>query len=129
MIYNSIVSSRNMARKNGDNSLVAYSVILGEIQRAVTPTIINGDKRYNDAEVISVLKKLVNTWFDNPEQNKIEIEVANSFLPKQMTRDELVLIKRAMNAPNIGEFMKYLKTEFPGLYDGKLAKEVWDETE
>lgn len=53
-----------------------------------------------------------------------EKEVLESYLPKQMTEDELwVAVKKAIaeGATNVGAVMGYLKTNHAGLYDGKMA--------
>jgi len=56
-----------------------------------------------------------------------EIEFYNTFLPQQMTKDELTeYIKKtiALGANNIGAVMKVMKAEINGLYDGKMASEL-----
>lgn len=128
-VYDLITHERNKARVQKDMEKVsAYSLLMGEIQRAVTnPTIVNGVKIYSDANVIQVLKRLVNSWKDNPEVNKAAIEAASAFIPSQMNEQELLTVLIHNGFKNVGDFMKFLKEQHTGLYDGKLAKKVWDE--
>lgn len=57
-----------------------------------------------------------------------EISVLESFLPKQLSADELRAtleqLKTSGNASNMGAAMKMLKDKFSGQYDGKVASEV-----
>jgi uncharacterized protein YqeY len=58
------------------------------------------------------------------EQYRIEKDVLLSFLPQQMSADELKAAVAKSGAKNIGEAMKYLKANHDGQYDGKLASQV-----
>jgi hypothetical protein len=57
-----------------------------------------------------------------------EIEILTSYLPKQMTEDELreavSTFKAANPDANMGVIMAHLKTNFAGLYDGKMASQI-----
>ena len=57
-----------------------------------------------------------------------EIEILTAFMPKQMTEDELRAaiehFKAANPGANMGAIMGYLKAEFAGLYDGKMASQI-----
>jgi uncharacterized protein YqeY len=57
-----------------------------------------------------------------------EIQILESFLPKQMNEEELRAViehfKAANPGANVGAIMGHLKAEFAGLYDGKLASQI-----
>lgn len=57
-----------------------------------------------------------------------EIIILSGFLPKQLTEDELRGVIESFKAANpdanMGAVMAYLKNEFAGLYDGKLASQI-----
>jgi len=58
---------------------------------------------------------------------KIEALLLTSFLPKQLTEDELRQVIKNMidaGAPNVGAVMTRLKTEYAGEYDGKMASNI-----
>lgn len=73
---------------------------------------IAGDRRDSD-------------WLDKLE---VEREILESYLPKQLSQDQLesyltkALVHDGLN--NKGSLMKYLKDNFAGQYDGKLAAET-----
>ena len=52
------------------------------------------------------------------------MEVMNEFLPKMLTEDELKEVIKASGLNNIGQIMKYLKENYNGLYDGKIASKL-----
>lgn len=128
-MFNEIVQARDVARRNHDKQkLSTYTVILGEIQRSLTPTFINGEKTYNGTDVIAVIKSLVKNWKASPStSNQQDIVLAEQLLPQQLTQYQLTDIKLTKDFNNIGEFMSHLKMHYAGRYDGKLAKQVWDE--
>lgn len=65
---------------------------------------------------------------DEVEKLKLEISYLEEFLPQQISadklRDILTSYKTQENPKNMGEVMKYLKTNFEGQYDGKLASDL-----
>jgi uncharacterized protein YqeY len=97
------------------------STVLGELDRKTkTPT---------DDETISVIKKMVeNLKLCN---NEIEAEMLNKYLPNIMSDDELkniidkFCIENAITEKRqMGLVMKFLKENFNGQYDGKVASTV-----
>ena len=93
-------------------------VVIGEFNRI--------DKEVSDEKAIAIIKKMGQNATD---QNKFdELHILASYLPDEM--DELEL-KRVcmnfimnMNSPtmrDMGKVMSYLKDNYTGLYDGKVA--------
>ena len=58
-----------------------------------------------------------------------EREAIEGYMPRQMDKSELkrVLVQFNAENPNKGVLMKFLKDNFAGQYDGKLAAQVVDE--
>jgi uncharacterized protein YqeY len=57
-----------------------------------------------------------------------ELAIIEEFLPKQLSRPEIVAILTELSAglssKNLGELMKLLKERHAGCYEGKMASEV-----
>jgi len=86
----------------------------------------------SDEMVVAVCKKFI---ANNNETIKLtsgeqvttlieENAIMESYLPSQLTASELGTVIAGLNASNIGEVMRHLKTVFPGRYDGKLASKL-----
>ena len=62
------------------------------------------------------------------ESNKIETEVIESLLPKQMDSETLTntisALRDELQAKNMGVVMKALQERFAGQYDGRSASEI-----
>lgn len=99
--------------------------------------IDDGHRAPNDADVLKVVRQFLKSVDENlalaaqgkmdatrAEQFKAEREILLSYLPQQMSADELKAALSKSGAKNIGEAMKYLKTNHDGLYDGKMASEI-----
>lgn len=136
-IYNQIEDEIKAARKSGQTKLVTtLSMVLGEIQRNPNVKIVDGNKNYDNDVCISVLKSLQKNWLstleilvdsDNRRESLLaELQIISSFLPKQLTEDQLVEIKNNTNPENLGHWMKFLKENYSGQYDGSLAKRVFE---
>lgn len=97
------------------------STLLGELDRI--------DKNPSDAQIIKKIKGLIesNKLTNLIEENKYLI----NYLPKLMSKKEIeTIIKDYINKENlsgskgIGLVMKYLKNNYIGQYDGKIASEI-----
>ncbi len=118
------------ARKNGDKeAALLLTTLLGEAS-AVGKNA--GNRETTDAETIAVIKKFIKNIdetinalaerkmdFSNLEA---EVKILEVFLPKQLNEDELQKIAKTQKS--MPEFMKHLKENFSGQYDGKLASMV-----
>lgn len=95
-------------------------------------------KELSDSEVFAVVEKFVKNNLQTikaigPHNEKYDVlsdenEILASYLPSQLTEDELkVEIQKFVDAnenSNVGSVMKYLKENFPNRYDGKLASSL-----
>jgi len=94
---------------------------MGEIQR---------DFVTEDDDVIKKVKKMVSNLKET-NGDQVEIEILESYLPKQLTRDELIGHARVFIETNklsgpreMGKVMGYFNKNFTGLYDGKKLSNI-----
>ncbi len=100
----------------------------------------SGDDNPTDAQVVTAIKKLKKGNQDllekvpDNEDAKKEIEILDSYLPKQLSEEELreVITNCIKTFPDgmeegpraIGAVMSYLKDNYAGRYDGKAASSI-----
>ena len=112
------LKAKNTVAKN------LLSVVRGEIQT----TEKNTGKELSDEEVLSILNKTAKSLKEmvanGSEQSKFELEIIESYLPKQMSKEEVTTkVTEVINsgATNIGAIMK----EFVSIQaDKRLVSEV-----
>jgi uncharacterized protein YqeY len=135
------------ARKAKDTRKVTLlSTLIGE---AVKVGKDNGNRDSTDIEVIAVIKKFKKNVEDtsllivkqNPESRncilnsyKDELAIYDSYIPKQLSEEDLKHEIYTFYLNNEGEgdvsmkdVMAFLKSNFSGLYDGKLASQIANE--
>lgn len=92
-----------------------------------------GNRETTDIEVLAVIKKFLKGVDEvinrSPSDRALAIaieeqEILLSYLPKQLTRDELKTIIVGFNTKDKGTIMRLLKEQYAGQYDGKLASIV-----
>jgi len=129
-------------KKDRIQALKDKQVIKKDVLGVVIGDAAKEDKNPSDEKVIATIKKILKgveelkehilkagaiETHDTYIQCEIEREVLESYLPKQLNRSGIeIAIKAAINLGenNIGSIMKYLKENYAGRYDGKLASEV-----
>ena len=135
MLINEIKQKLQEARKNKNQiSLTIFTTLYSEASN-VGKTKRNGDS--TDEEVISVLKKFkegveeLRKYRNLTEIEEQELEVYESFLPKQLSEEELreiisdILEKIGEKSPKrFGLVMNQLKTDYFGRFDGKVASQI-----
>ena len=106
------------------------TTLLGE---ASMPGKNDGNRDSTDAEVIATIKKFIKNIDSLPVEARTEVSAVEkilleSFLPKQMTLDQLTFaIEKCLSAePGIqmGGVMSHLKRSFDGQYDAGLASKL-----
>lgn len=117
------------ARKAGSTHASLYTTLLGEAGMIGKNS---GNRDTTDEEVVSVVKKFIKNIDETISALSSRGQDANAFLeeralleqflPKQL--DETQLKDIAAGRTSMPEFMKFLKENFPGQYDGKLASTV-----
>lgn len=96
-------------------------VVIGEFNRV--------GKEVSDDEARKIIKKMVENA--NDQNNKIEAVILSSYLPKQLTSDELENIIKATAQLNgysgmsdMSLLMRHLSENYHGRYDGRLAADL-----
>jgi uncharacterized protein YqeY len=126
--YMSAFKAKNTIAKN------LLSVIKGEIQ---TIEKNSGVENMSDEEVIKILKKTVKSLKETnasfpSTQTAEELFIAESYLPKQMSEDEIRVavdaiissMRTTLTIKEMGKVMGQFNSKYAGLADGKLVSQV-----
>lgn len=115
---------KSAMKEKNTTKLSVLRVLKSELQRNEQST--NGKVELTDGDIVKLVKKLVE-GIKETTKNADELAVLEAYLPKQMTEAEIKLIvaklKEAGNS-NVGDFMKYFKSNHDGLYDGKILSNI-----
>ena len=135
MLFERMQKESLEARKARDT--VKAGVLTTAIAQVKGIAIDDGHRAPNDADVLKVVRQFVKSVEENlalaaqgkmdaarADAFKVEKEVLLSYLPQQMSADDLRAALKKSGAKNIGEAMKYLKANHDGQYDGKMASEL-----
>ncbi|MFA5479715.1 MAG: GatB/YqeY domain-containing protein [Candidatus Muiribacteriota bacterium] len=138
-MYDKIKKEILEARKSGDK---IKANLLNTLYSDAKKDAINSGKREPDNELLgNILKKFVKNAKETIElkkngnmdysQDETELKILESYLPKQLTEEELMKIisELADNLPSkekkfMGQIMKQLKENYDGQFDGKLASQI-----
>lgn len=103
-------------------------VLKAEIER--NEQTANGKVELADADIIKQIKKMMEGLRETFGDVN-EIAVLEVYLPKQLSSDEIkeyLKFLKVNNITSVGEIMKFFKTNYDGLYNGKevsnLIKEL-----
>ncbi len=130
-ILQKIKNDQLASRKAKDKALTSIlTTLLGEASR---PGLDDGKRASTDAEVVSVCKKFIKNLeasLSVKESEILEVEkrVVESYLPKQLTNEEMTdiandFIDENDEDCNMGMVMGFFKVNYAGLYNaGELAK-------
>ena len=108
------------------NNVVIYNmlaVMIGELDRLPIP---RGQEPTSE-HIYGVIKRMhesAQMMKDLKSESGVEFEYLKDFIKQQMTEDQLKDVIKKSGCKNIGEIMKYLKTNYNGGYDGKMASKV-----
>jgi len=108
------------------------STIIGDIESKAV--VVDGVKTVTEDQVVAVLKsfqkknaefmatlKPGDLIFVKINQEK---GIIDSFLPQQLTEKEIKVILGESGLEDMGQMMKFLKENYSGQYDGKIASKV-----
>ncbi len=132
MLLMELKKDRVLAKREGNEKKYQYlTTIVSEIQRMDKPD------QENDTKVQAVITKSVKALkemikvSESSEEFQNEIDVLSTYLPKQLSEEELkeliqVFIAEvgAFNMSDMGKVMKRLSEEYKGLYDGSIASSI-----
>jgi uncharacterized protein YqeY len=112
------------AYKNRDMETKNY---LGFLKSEVTKET----KTPDDAYIVGKFKAMIKNSLETNSLNSLELDILNKYVPRQMTSDELetVITTGIIDGinKNMGSIMKYLRENYAGEYDGKMASELTKE--
>jgi len=123
MLFQKLKDLLLQARLNKSPLALLYSTMIGDLQKFEK----NGGN-VDDTKVIGTIKTFIESAtemkkYGHPSADA-EIAALSALLPQQMTQEELAEAVQKSGGTNMGEIMKYLKSNHGGLYDGKMAQVV-----
>lgn len=131
-LFEQILKDRQLARLAKDElKSTILTVLAGEIER------LKGKEEITDTRVVAIVKKmladneqvlLVTTREHIRDVVKEEAEILTSYLPKQLTDQEIATIIASNDLNSIKEVMQFFKTNYAGQYDGKQVKEIFTQS-
>ena len=139
MIEEQIKKAYIEAMKNKDTVARAfYSVLMNKI---LLEKIAKGqrDQMLADADVSNIVQKVIKELNDEKENyQKVgnaeevanlnrQLEIASSYLPKQLSKDEIKAIILGLDDKTIPTVMKHFKANYNGQVDMRLVQEVLKE--
>ena len=141
MIEEQIKKANIEAMKNKDTLARGfYSVLLNKI---LLEKIAKGDRNtlLPDADVSNIIQKVIKELNDekanyekvgNVEEvanlNK-QIEIASTYLPKMLTKEEIKEIICSLNDKSVPTVMKHFKANYNGKVDMRIVQEVLKEVQ
>ena len=134
-LINEIKVKQLAARKASSPEASLYTTLLGE---ALTVGKNDGNRETTNIEVVAVVKKFIKgidetvaalskgqiAGYTSPPLTIAlgERNILEKFLPAQLNEEDLMQIIQSRTS--MPDFMKYLKENYAGSYDGKLAAAV-----
>jgi len=121
------------------NAILTSSDDVKSILRVVIGEFNRHGKNVSDDKAISIIKKLIDNAKErnvnevNDEKRKEnlnEINILETYLPQQLSESELRNVITNLKTSNgytskdMGKIMTFLKENFSGSYDGKLASSI-----
>ncbi|MFA5490379.1 MAG: GatB/YqeY domain-containing protein [Candidimonas sp.] len=139
MLIDKIQSDMKDAMRGKDSfRLGKLRMLYSRMQEVSKNATLAGNPITTDAEFFRVVEKFLKESNDlrkilvdnNRDTSEVDAEIAiyQSYLPKQMTEDDLKVVIAAivdsMESPSMGDVMKTLKEQHGGTYDGKTASAI-----
>lgn len=128
-LYQKIKEERLQFRMSGDKvSATTLTTFVGELE-----TMEKRGEIIDDAKVVRELRKNISTLEDmiqylgdeNSGKEKAEMALFSAYVPdNHLSEDDIERIVAESGAENIGQAMKHLIKNYPGQYDGKVARKV-----
>jgi uncharacterized protein len=127
-LFEKLKQTRMQAMRNQDTvTKNILTVLIGDVQNIELRTGL-----LKEEQVVALIKKYVTNAQETMALADIataqvlsaEIAVLEQFLPKQMSPEDIEAAVIASGASNLGAAMAYLKNNFAGEYDGRVASEI-----
>lgn len=131
-LYATLKLNRNLARGKNESAFNVLTVLVGELEleskrKGIEPS---------DEDVTRMAKKFyvanseviqLSTKDDVKSSLAEENKALEAFIPVQLSESELRALYEESGVENVKEFMAFLKKNYAGKYDGKLASSVAQE--
>ena len=130
MLIETLKTQRIQAMK--DKQIVAKNLLttlLGELEGKAK----RDNTEITDEMVVQTCKKFIasnnevitqTSSVEAATKLKEENVILETFLPKQLSEAQLTVLVSSSGATNVGDAMKFLKENYSGQFDGKLASTV-----
>lgn len=124
-VFNSIDDIK-VERINNRKNLIIYNLLgtlLGEIDRIL---VLRTDVP-SPEQIYGVIKKMhesASIMKDYSHESLTEYNYLSEFIKSQLSEEDLKKVILESNLTKIGDIMKYLKDNYNGQYDGKLASKI-----
>lgn len=107
-------------RKTKETPLLVGGVVIGDINKYEIDT----RKEVTDDEAIKIIKKVLKGVNDiisykSTERSLTEKEILESYLPKQLSEEEMKSILFKLSLPSMKNYILHFKENYNGMYDGK----------
>ncbi|WP_218079242.1 GatB/YqeY domain-containing protein [Anthocerotibacter panamensis] len=133
MLLERLRQDRLEARKA--KAVVKYNLLTALVAEAAKVGKDQGNRESTDEEVTAVIKKFIKNAQETNDLLRLrgaspqdeELIVLHSYLPQQLSETDLHRIleeAKVAGANDIGALMAFLKQNFSGQYEGKLASQV-----
>lgn len=131
ILFDRLKKDQLNARRNkeSDVKISVLTTLIGEVSKKAKD---DGNREVSDLDVIKTVKSFIDNAnivlnvASDTESAKEEISILSEYLPKQLTKEEIQTIIVSGQFSNLGQFMKYMKENHAGLYDGAMAKTVFE---
>lgn len=119
------------AMKSGDKTRARFIASLSAEAQNIAKA--DGNRETVEADIFTAAKRLAKrtnetlSFTSDPDGQRAlryEISVYESFLPQQMTEEQLREVIVGLRETNIGIVMKALKASYDGQYDPKMVKPI-----
>ena len=125
-----------VARKAKDET--AKNLLTALVGEAVNVGKNQGNRETTDEEVTQLVKKFIKNAeetrrisLDNNRNADVvekELEILSKYVPVQMTQSSIIAVLQQFKQNNaqakLGDAMKYMKENFAGIYDAKMASTI-----
>lgn len=131
-ILSTLKSDLLKSRKSQDKKkIIILSTVIGEVE-----TLQSRDKtkEIKDSDVIRLIDKSIQALQERKElrpedgtEIEYELNILEAYVPKKLTEDEIRKIKEDNGFSSARELMPFLKKNYDGLYDGRVASQIANE--
>lgn len=115
-------TKRSTMKDRKSNAYKVCTLLLGEAETAAK-------RSGKEPDIVAIATKMLKSNNEvlqiKPSVKLVEENVfLTSLLPKQMSEEEITQAIKESGSTNIGDIMKYLNSNYSGMFDRKLASKI-----